>query len=154
MKEKASGRCSARICKEGINPCVDIPLRISGIFSRRGHVPVRGTLNGHPFRATLVPKGEGRHRLFINGEMRKAARVDVGNSIKLVLEIDTEPRTVAMPEAFRKALEETPGAEAAFRRLTPSRRKEYLVYMNSLKRPETLAWVVKRAVSGLLRKSG
>jgi len=152
MKKAVSGRCAARIHKEGINPCVDIPLRISNIFGKRGYVPMRGTLNGRPIRATLVPMGQGRHRLFINGEMRKAARVDVGDSVELVLEIDPEPRTVSMPEAFRKALEENPKAGAAFRRLTPSRQKEFQVYMNSLKRPETLARVVKRAVAGLQKK--
>ncbi len=65
---------TARIYKLGINPCVDVPLRVGQAFGRRGYVSVTGALNGHPLRATLAPKGGGLYRLFINGEMRKRVR--------------------------------------------------------------------------------
>lgn len=70
---------TARIYKQGINPCVDGPAEVSQAFGRRGHIPVTGTLNGHPITATLVSKGGGQHRLYINGAMRKQAGVDTGD---------------------------------------------------------------------------
>jgi hypothetical protein len=66
-------RCefSTQVQKVGINPCVAIPESVSACLGKRGIVPVWGSLNGVEIRATLVPIGGGRHRLYINGEMRK-----------------------------------------------------------------------------------
>ena len=93
MKQKFS----AVIYKQGINPCVDIPERVSLAFQRKGYIPVRGTLDKHPFQATLVPIGKGKYRLFINGKMRKLASVEVGDEIKVELEFDAQKRTIPMP---------------------------------------------------------
>jgi len=70
---------TATIYKVGINPLVDVPAEVSRAFGIRGYVPVRGRLNGAPIRATLVPSGGGRHRLYINGDMRKQAGVESGD---------------------------------------------------------------------------
>jgi hypothetical protein len=107
--------------------------RVSDAFGKRGYVPVKGTLNGHPVWAMLVPMGKGRHRFFVNGEKRKTAGVDAGDRIELTLEIDTGPREVPMPDAFALALRKNPAAHAAFLRIPLSHQKEYLVYMNTLK---------------------
>jgi len=37
--------------------------------------------------------------------MRKRTKVDVGDSVNLVLEIDTKPRVIPMPKEFKQALE-------------------------------------------------
>jgi len=56
---------TARIYKQGINPCVDVPPEVSTALGERGPIPVQGRLNGYPIRATLMPKGEGLYRLYI-----------------------------------------------------------------------------------------
>jgi len=63
---------TARIYKSGINPCVDAPPEAGQIFQKRGFIPIAGLINGESYRATLVPRGGGRHRLYLNGEIRKA----------------------------------------------------------------------------------
>ncbi len=141
---------SAKIYKLGINPCVDVPARVSRAVSKRGFVPVVGDLNGHPIRANLVPIGNNRHRLFINGEMRQAARVDEGDVVQLTLELDTQPRTIPMPAEFALALKQNGSAKFAFQKLTRSRQKEILAYLNSLKRPETLKRNIERTLASLL----
>lgn len=93
-----SGRAfTARIRKRGANPYVDAPARMSAALGQRGAVPVRGTLNAVPIRATLVPAGGGRHRLYINGFMRKAAGVDVGDRVRLTLSPDGASRRGHVP---------------------------------------------------------
>ena len=121
---------SAKIYKLGINPCVDVPASISRAVAKRGFIPVIGKLNGLPIRANLVPVGNNRHRLFINGEMRKAAGVDDGDLVHLNLEVDTQPRTIPMPAGFALALKQNGSAKIAFGKLTPSRQKEILAYLN------------------------
>jgi len=142
---------SAVIYKVGINPCVDIPERVSRTFGIRGNIPVTGALNGLPIRATLVPIGEGRHRLYINGEMRRRARVNAGDRINLRLELDTTPRMLPLPKPLDAALKENETAGAAWERLTPSHRKEILAYLNWLKTPESLERNVKKVITVLLR---
>jgi hypothetical protein len=60
---------TARVYKVGINPCVDAPPEAGRIFERRGFIPIAGLVNGESYRATLVPRGGGRHRLYLNGEI-------------------------------------------------------------------------------------
>ena len=143
---------SAVIYKQGIIPCVDVPVQITRAFLRKGYIPVQGLINKHLFQATLVPAGNSKYRLFINGVMRKAANVDVGDKIKVELRLDVRQRTIPMPKAFEQALEQDPDAHAEFERLTPSRRKDILLYMNALKRPESLQKVIERVVKSLTAK--
>lgn len=135
--------------KLGINPCVDVPGEVSQAFAKRGYIPVQGTLNGSPIRATLVPMGGGRHRLFLNGEMRKQAKVTVGDQVSLVLETDDQSRAVPMPAEFALALEEHAAAKVAFAQLLPSRQKEILAYLNWIKRPETLKRNIDKVIAML-----
>ena len=90
-------RFTARIHRLGANPYVDAPPRVSAAFGRRGAVAVKGTLNGVPIRATLVAAGGGRHRLYVNGFMRTAAGVDVGETVRLALSPDGASRRGRVP---------------------------------------------------------
>lgn len=145
-----SQRFSTTIFKVGINPCVDVPARVSKALGRTGYIPVQGTLNGHAFRAGLVSLGRGRHRLFINGEMRRTAGVDVDDRVTVVLEYDGKPRKMPVPYQLTRALKDNHAAKRAWENLTPSRRKEILSYLNFLKRPETVERNVERIIQILL----
>lgn len=141
---------SAVILKAGIDPYVDVPPEVTAALGRTGYIPVRGVLDGRPFRSGLVSLGGGRHRLFVNGEMRRAAGVDVGDTVEVVLDHDLEPRVRPVPLLLRRALDADPVAKAAWDALTPSRRTEILSYLNSLKRPETVERIVARVVGMLV----
>ena len=82
-------RFKARIYKLGINPCVDVPKRVSDAFKKLGYIPVKGKLERVDIRATLCPKGNGRHRLYVNGDMRKRAVVDTGNTVSISVSFDS-----------------------------------------------------------------
>ena len=144
---------SAKIYKLGINPCVDVPKRVSQAFGQRGYVRVKGMLNDQAIQATLVPKGDFTHRLFLNTDMRKRADLEVGDTARLTLDMDERPRAVPMPEEFAAALKENPKAREAFNRLTPSRQKEMLAYLSHLKRPDTLKKNIDRAITMLLERA-
>ena len=143
---------SATIHKAGINPCVTIPKKVSQVLGKRGYIAVRGTLNAFPIRATLVPIGKGRHRLYINGEMRKGAKVETGDSIRLALALDTKPRIAPMPAEFARALRKNRRARALFGQLRQSEQRQILLYLNWLKRPETVKRNVRKIIAQLLKK--
>lgn len=48
------------------------PFDIQEVFGTRGRVPARGTINGFPFRSSLMPMG-GCHRMVVNKAMRDGA---------------------------------------------------------------------------------
>lgn len=78
----SSRRFRATVRRQGVNPYVDVPLAVSRAFARfaqSGRIVITGTLNGADVRASLVPVGRGRHRLFVNGAMRAASGVSVGD---------------------------------------------------------------------------
>jgi len=146
-------RLSAIIRKIGINPYVDVPLKISRAIKKRGYVPIAGTVNGKPMRTTLVPIGKGRHRLFINGKkMRDRAGVDVGDRIEVALRVDLRSRAVPMPKGLVARLSKSSVASTAWERLTPSRRKEILRYLNFAKHSETLERNTKKVFAMLMEQ--
>ena len=49
------------------------PLDVPSTFGVKGRVPVKGTVNGAPFRSSLMNMGEG-HMMVVNAQLRAAAR--------------------------------------------------------------------------------
>lgn len=147
---------SDTVKKVDINPYVKVPdavvqklLRAAG--KERGPLPVKGTVQGQPFKATVV-LFRGVWRLYLNTAMRRAAGVDVGDKAIVALIFDNEPRSVPMPGALSAALSENQAAGEAFRKLPPSHQREILNYLNSLKRSESLKRNVERTVRILLAR--
>ena len=121
-----------------MNVAVDVPGSVSEAFGMRGHVPVVGTADGRELTATLVPIGGGRHRLFLNGAIRSAIGKGAGDPVEIRIRLDRRDRAPDTPPDLQAALAED-GAFAAWEALTPSRRKECLVWLADAKREQTRA---------------
>ena len=106
MASAKAQRFRATVLRQGPNPYVDIPERVSLAFAqlaRAGRISVIGKLNDSPILATLVPSGKGRHRLYVNGGMRSAAGVGVDDTVSLELRA-TSPDAVPLPADLADAL--------------------------------------------------
>jgi Bacteriocin-protection, YdeI or OmpD-Associated/Domain of unknown function (DUF1905) len=139
-----------------INPVVDVPEDVlKAIFEQagktRGPMPVRGRLNGAEFIQTLI-KYAGRWRLYLNGPMREAAGIDTGDIADVEIEYDPRPREEPMPRKFAEALDKDDEARAEFGKLSPSRQKEILRYLNSMKTGESLLRNVEKIIRHLTGK--
>ena len=143
-------RFTATIYMIGVNFAVDIPREVSEAFGKRGNVPVSGTINGSPLRATFVPVGGGRHRLFLNGVTRKALGIGEGDAVEFSLSVDTESRAQPIPPLFQEKLEANPDIKAKWEKLPPSHKHEILRYLNNLKSPESLKRNVEKAIKNHL----
>jgi hypothetical protein len=143
-----------KVAKIGINPYVSVPEDVlNSLFQQanksRGPIPVRGRIKGKEFRQTLV-KYQGAWRLYINGLMRQAAEVDVGDQVHVDIEFDPETRVERMHPKLTRALSQNKTAKAAFESLTPSRQKEILRYLNSMKTERSLERNVEKIIQHLL----
>jgi uncharacterized protein DUF1905/bacteriocin resistance YdeI/OmpD-like protein len=116
-----------------------LPRKESTKFGVRGRVPVAGTLNGYGFRSSIFPTGDGAHYMAVNREVREGAGVEVGDRVRVIMEVDTKPRTVAVPADLDKALSKSKTARARFDKLSYTLRKEYVQWIEAAKRAETRA---------------
>jgi len=110
--------------------------------------PVVATVNGYSWRTTVTPMG-GEFLLGLNRAVREEAGVEAGDSVEVMLELDTAPREVELPEALANALAEDSEAHAAFDRLAYTYRKEYARWIDDAKRDETRQRRVAQAVEML-----
>ncbi len=115
-----------------ITPPVDVPE----VFGTRGRVPVKGTINGFPFRSSLMPMG-GRHMMPVNKTLRDGAGVDAGDMVKVVLERDEEERTVEAPAQLKKAWARNKAAKANWEKLPFTHKKEIAIWISEAKKEET-----------------
>jgi hypothetical protein len=145
---------TAEIFIIGVNPYVLLPEEVlDNLFveagRHKGPIPVKGLINGNEFRQTLV-RFSGKWRLYINGVMRKAAGIDVGDMADILIEFDSMPRKILMHDSLKLALEADKEAFIAFSRLSPSRQNEIIRYISYLKTEESVNRNIERAIQHLL----
>src|SRR5271156_2520483 len=98
---------------------VYLPFSVKAVFGSGARVPVRGTANGAPFRTTLFAVGDGRHMLHLNKKVQAEADLhDIGETVDVVIELDIEERTVAVPAVLKKVLSEDKSLLKFFTSLT------------------------------------
>ncbi|HEV2761767.1 MAG TPA: YdeI/OmpD-associated family protein [Pyrinomonadaceae bacterium] len=139
---------------EGTNATgINIPFDVEKVFGTRARVPVRGTVNGFPFRSSVFPKGDGTHYMVVNKETRAGAKAKGGETISVVMERDDEPRTIEPPAELARALKGNKEARAAWEKLSFSHRKEYARSVEEARRPETRQRRVEKAISELTERT-
>ena len=114
------------------------PFDVVKVFGTRARVPVRGTINGFPFRSSLMPMG-GCHGMPINQALRKGAGVEDGDTISVVMERDDAERTVEVPAILKKELAKNKTAQANWEELSFTSQKEIALSINGAKQEETRA---------------
>jgi hypothetical protein len=148
MTAKKAGRYAfeAKLTRFGSLYGVEVPAAVSRAVGARGYVPVAGTANGAtPFRATLIPRGGGRHRIWLNGEVRSAARIVRGDRVSIELCVDKEPRGGPTPEDLAEALREE-GVFDMFESFAPGKRMHIVRWLDDAVHETTRAKRIARVV--------
>jgi hypothetical protein len=116
---------------------IQVPFDVHKVFGTRARVPVRGTINGCPYRSSIFPMGEGKHFMVVNGKVRAATNLKGGETISVTMERDEEPRVVTPPADFARALKANKQARTTWDGLSYTHRKEYAQWIEDAKKPET-----------------
>lgn len=141
----------------GINPFVAVNAPQAAMLKPgwRKPLPVVFRLNDQQESATqtnMMPAGGGGYYLYLNGDVRKAADVEVGDRVQVTVEFNAAYRTGPqhpMPSWFRQALAAHPQAKKNWDALIPSRKKEVLRYFAQLKSSEARARNLARVLDVL-----
>jgi len=141
----------------GINPYVAVSAARASVLKPgwRRPLPVLLRINGQPpvpSRTNMMPAGDGSFYLYLNGVIRAAAGVSVGNVVQVEIESDSNYRNGplhSMPAWFRRELKQNPQAQKSWAVLSPSRKKEILRYFAGLKSPQARARNLAKAIQVL-----
>ena len=127
---------------------LNAPFDVEKLFGTRARVPVRGTINGFPFRTSLMPMG-GCHGMCVNKTMRDEAGVGAGDTVRVVLERDEATRVVEVPPLLKKALAKSKTAQANWRKLAYTHQKEIALSIRNAKQEETPVRRLAKAMNAL-----
>jgi hypothetical protein len=108
---------------------------VSAVFGAKGRIPVKARIGDHVFRSSLFPMG-GIHMMVFNLQMRQATGYKAGDRVFIVLERDSDPRTIEFPVDVMEACR-TAGVWDILEAYSYSHKKEILDWINDAKKEET-----------------
>jgi Bacteriocin-protection, YdeI or OmpD-Associated/Domain of unknown function (DUF1905) len=106
------------------------------------------TINGHSWRSRVAIM-RGRYLIGLSNANRQAAGVVTGDEVEVEVEFDPEPRVVAEPADFARALDADPDARAAYDRLPYGLKRQQVRAIENAKQPETRVRRIEKAIAVL-----
>ena len=130
---------------------VDVPFDVEKAFGKK-RVPIRATIDGQPYRGSLVRMGGDCHMLLVLKSIREKIGKGPGEMVTVTLWEDTKPRTVRVPADVARVLARQPAAMKFFNGLSFSHQREYIEWIVQAKRPETRERRIARMLDLLAQK--
>src|SRR5690349_14115515 len=115
---------------------VEVPFDVEKAFGSK-KPKVRAVIEGLPYRGTLVRMGTECHILPVLKGIREQAGVTFGDTIKVSVEADTEPRVIKVPAELAKEFKKEKAANAFFDKLSYTHQREYVTWIEDAKKDET-----------------
>ena len=129
---------------------IRVPPEVVAALGPSKKPAVRVTIAGHTYRSTVATRS-GVFLVGVSAENRQAAGVAAGDKLDVELELDTEPREVAVPPDLMAAFAADARAKNFFDTLTPSQKQWYVLPIEQARAAETRERRVAKAL-GMLRE--
>ena len=129
---------------------VNFPFDLKDVFGKT-RIPVRITLNEHPFRTTTFSM-HGTQFFVVNKEMRDATGLSASDHVDVTMALDTEERTVEVPAELQSALAKHPAQREYFDSLSFTHRKEFARWIAGAKQAETRDRRIAKCIDMLKRR--
>jgi hypothetical protein len=136
MKKKFEAKLTSR-GPGGAWTFLYIPFNVEEAFGSKARVSVSGTINGFPFRNSLLPMGDGTHRMAVSKEMQAGAKATAGDTVNVTMEVDRAERTVEVPKELVQALKKNKKAAEFFGSLSYSHKRAYADWVGGAKQEAT-----------------
>jgi uncharacterized protein DUF1905/bacteriocin resistance YdeI/OmpD-like protein len=115
---------------------VVFPFDVEKEFGTKANVPVQSTLDGVPYRGSLMNCGAIGHTLGVLKSIRAQIGKGPGDIVEVELWKDEGERIVDVPPEFAKLMKKQ-GVVQFFDTLSYTNRKEYCRWISEAKREET-----------------
>ena len=125
-----------------------IPDDVVAELGGGGRPKVVVTVNGYEFRSSIARMG-GEYWLGLSADRRAGAGVAAGDVVDLDVVLDTQERTIDVPEDLAAALEREPAAKAFFDGLSFSNKRYHVEQVTGAKTAQTRERRVAKAVQML-----
>jgi hypothetical protein len=128
---------------------IPVPPEVNVQLGLKGRPKIQAVIAGQPYRGSLMPMGDGTFCLGVLKSIQETAGVKQGDTIDVLLELDTEPRTVEPPSDLANVLARDKKAAATWEKLSFTNKKEMARSLEEAKRPETRKKRLAAAVAKL-----
>lgn len=139
---------STTMFQDGNNTGIEVPAHVVESLGAGKRAAVVVDVNGYRYRSTIAPMG-GRFLIPFSSGRRKESGIGGGDAIDVELSVDTEPRTVEVPDDLRAALVRSPDAAAKWDRLSYSKQKAHITSVLGAKAAETRSRRVAKVIADL-----
>ena len=116
-----------------------------------GNIPVRVTVDGHPFDHTLLPSRNG-HYFVYNEFIKRAVGKELGDSVHVTLEKDEKKREFVLPAYMEDALRNA-GVLEFYLKQPDYAKREQANHIELAKKEETKANRIKALVERLKKEN-
>jgi antitoxin component of MazEF toxin-antitoxin module len=110
--------------------------------------PVTVTVNNYTYRNTVALMG-GKFMIGVSAAIRSETGIKGGDKVTVQLELDTQPRAVALPADFEEALAKNAPAKQFFEQLSYSNKQRYVLPIGQAKTAETRQRRIGKAIEDL-----
>jgi uncharacterized protein YdeI (YjbR/CyaY-like superfamily) len=116
---------------------IRVPLDVVKVWGVRGHLRVKGEINGFAFASALFPTREGCHFMVINKRMQTGAKATAGAKARFRVEPDVSSRKVAAPAELLRELRQSKRLQKYHDALSPAMRNDIARWVSEGKQNET-----------------
>ena len=127
---------------------IEVPAEIVERLGAGKRPAVKIRLNDYTYRSTVAVMG-GRFMIGVSADVREQAHVEGGDTVNVELELDTAPRVLALPDDFKKALDQDAKAKKLFEGLSYSKKQRLVIPVDKAKAVETRERNIARAMTAL-----
>ena len=113
-----------------------VPFSVNGTYGTSGRLQVKATIDGHCFSGTLLPSKKG-HYMVCNQQIRETCRKGIGDTVHVVIEPDSEPRSVQIPKYLLEKLNQQPDILTMFQAQPEYLKREQINHIETAKGDET-----------------
>jgi bifunctional DNA-binding transcriptional regulator/antitoxin component of YhaV-PrlF toxin-antitoxin module len=131
----------------GNNTGIEVPATNIAELGESKKPAVTVNVSGYSYPSTVAVMS-GKFMIPLSKVHREAAGLKAGGKVEVILELETTPRTVDVPEDLASALMKA-GTKKTFETLAPSKRKEFVRQVEDAKTQETRERRIEKIITQL-----